>query len=487
MSEVIASKCGVVVTSDLHDALSFGESLKHRGREACGIAAIADDRIDVVKWVGQVGDFSRSTICNILPGGDYHTFFYHNRYATRGDNRHLLRDSHPHVINPRVVDDKGNHMLMLRCEAAIVHNGQVDVERIPEVENYELKTTCDSEGLLHFFRERGEPELMRAINSGGTMAIADTKRDEVIVMRDSTGIKPGIVGRKDEYYGITSEDIAFIENGGRFIEELEPGTIYYFKRNGSSYRKRRVLSPNMKTCFFEWNYLARRESILRGVSVRSVRELLGKTLAEEFIPEDADLVTFLPESPDIAARRYADDSGIPFKEVFYKKKYERSFLGTSASDRANSIEQNLHIYTRLIPELKGSNMVIVDDSTIRGNNCRQAGVLAERAGVNKVYLLNYTPPIGVIGEDGVARGCMFGVDMPPDDNFIVRERGNGTGRNRSDEEISKLIGMGVRYISMEGMLRAYQELGVRRGNLCTYCIGGESPLLTDLSVGVTSA
>jgi glutamine phosphoribosylpyrophosphate amidotransferase len=110
--------------------------------------------------------------------------------------------------------------------------------------------------------------------------------------------------------------------------------------------------------------------------------------------------------------------------------------------------------------------------------------------VKEAVLLSYTPPIGIIGSDGVPRGCMFGVDMPPVENedhkFIARDG----MRNRTIDEISKLIGMRVMYLSVEGMLEVFEELGMPRENLCTYCIGGEHPFnglekRVNLSIGAT--
>ena len=105
---------------------------------------------------------------------------------------------------------------------------------------------------------------------------------------------------------------------------------------------------------------------------------------------------------------------------------------------------------------------------VRGNNSkRERKLLYEKGGAKKVYHVNYTPPIGIIGEDGMPRGCMFGVDMPPDDNFIAR--------GRTQEEINNEMRMPVVYISREGMFKVYKKLGISEQNLCTYCIGGKHP------------
>ena len=270
---------------------------------------------------------------------------------------------------------------------------------------------------------------------------------------------------------MASEDIAFRKNGGEFIEDLEPGAAYYLAPDGS-FCKRKIVESRVEYCFFEWNYLADCDSIMNGISVRRLRELLGEKLVEEFLPPDVDLVTFLPRCPEVAARSYAESSGIPFVPTLYKMRGERAFQGSTQADRKVSIDQNLYTlpFIEKMPAkeyLKGKIIVSIDDSMVRGNNSRKEKELYSEAGAVKIYHVNYTPPIGILGEDGIPRGCKFGVDMPPNDDFIAR--------GRTVQEISKEMGMTVVYLSLEAMLKAYKELGLPQENLCTYCIGGRHP------------
>lgn len=464
MSEEISHNCGLSVAHTLHDAYSFIKSLQHRGREATGIAAIGDNRIDAIKWKGPVNRFDIEDLYKIFPSPDYHTYMAHVRYATRGKKEKILEDAHPHTVGGKI-EDRDNHILISDCEMVGVHNGQVDDKYLDGIDKNPLKTGCDTESLLHLFREKGEYEILRRIPGSYTLAIADKRKKEVIVLRDRTGIKPGVLGWKDGKYGVASEDIAFRKNGGEFIEDLEPGSIYYLHPDGS-YSKKNVVNPEIAYCFFEWNYLADYDSVLNGINVRSVRESLGKILAEEFHPDDIDLVTFLPRCPEIAARSYAKETNTHFAPVFYKMRGERAFQGSTPDDRKNSIDENLHILSRE-EVLKGKRIISIDDSIVRGNNSRREKELLDEAEVEKAYHVNYTPPIGIVGDDEVPRGCMFGVDMPPDDKFIAR--------GRTQEEISSKVGMPIVYISLEGMLKAYKKLGIPKKDLCTYCIGGDHP------------
>ena len=465
MTEIIRHNCGLCVAHTLHDAYSLIKSLQHRGREATGIAAVGNNRIDVIKWKGPVNRFDITDLHKIFPASNYHSYMAHVRYATRGRKDQILEDAHPHTIGG-TREDRGDHILIRNCELAGVHNGQVNQEYLGDIDNDILNTGCDTEALLHIFKEQGEDALLNKIPGAFTLAIAAKGMDNIVVLRDKTGIKPGVLGWKDGKYGVASEDIAFRKNGGTFVEDLEPGSAYYLCADGT-YSKRDVVTPKKKYCFFEWNYLAHLDTVLNGTSVRRVRGSLGEELAKDFDSENIDLVTFLPRSPEVAARSFANALNLKFEPVFYKMRGERAFQGSTSGEREKSISKNLH----LLPgkkHLEGKIVVTIDDSMVRGNNSRhERDLLYNKAKVKEAYHINYSPPIGITGQDGVPRGCLFGVDMPPDDNFIAR--------GRSQDEISKEMKMPVIYISMEAMLSAYNKLGVQSSELCTYCIGGNHP------------
>jgi amidophosphoribosyltransferase len=466
---LVRHNCGFCVSHTLHDAYSFIKALQHRGREATGIAFIGDEGIDVLKWSGSVEKLDIEDLYKIFPSKKYHTYLAHVRYATRGRKDKILQDAHPHVIGGKIKDN-GSHVIITDCDAVIVHNGQVNQEFLELIKKENLKTNCDSEALLHFFKQFGEKKVLEEIPGAYSLAVAIKGTEGVIVLRDRAGIKPGVLGWKDGKYLVASEDVAFRKNGGKFIEDLEPGYAYYL-HSGGDYSRDKLIESKKKHCFFEYNYIANLDSVIDGVSVRRVREILGEALAKEIQPE-ADFVTFLPRCPEFAARRYAEIVKKPFKQVFYKTRGERSFLGSTTKDREDSIKTNLYIMPLIEGEdsekvLKDKTVILVDDSTIRGNNSKRAVKTLLEKGVKKVYLLNYTPQIGVIPGDGVERGCIYGVDMPPNDDFIVR--------GRTAEEINENIGAEVFFLSIEGMLNAFEKVGMKRENLCHFCIGGKKP------------
>lgn len=454
--------CGWSLARTLQDAYSFNKSLGHRGREAAGIAAIGDNRIDVIKWAGPADRIDVTDLFKIFPGHNYHTFITHVRYATKGRKDQILLDAHPHVIGGKVYD-KGSHIIITDCEAAIVVNGQTH-EKYLDMSN--CQTGCDSEALLHRFRELGEIGFLKNIPGSYSLAVADKRLKDVIVMRDRTGIKPGVLGWKDGKNVAASEDIAFLKNKAEYKSDLDPGSVYYFKSRGDC-QPIEVIDPKTKYCFFEYNYVANEGSTLNGLSVRTVRSLLGEALAEEHNILEIDLVTFLPRCPEPAAISYVKKTKKEFEYVFYKPRNERAFQGSTSTERKHSISGNLHLIPGIEDLIKGKTLGVIDDSVVRGNNSIQAIKLLMEAGAKGAYLLSYTPPIGIIGTDGKPRGCNDGVDMPIDDDFIAR--------NRSNEEIDKKMGIPVRYLSLEGMLKTFEKLGMNRNDLCHFCIGGDKP------------
>jgi amidophosphoribosyltransferase len=470
MEEIFESKCGICVAHTLHDVYSFISDLQHRGRNGCGIAAIGS-RIDVMKWAGAVKNTDLEDLHKIFPAELYHTYFAHVRYATRGREDRILEDCHPHTIGGRIIHN-GNHIIIRDCDKAIIHNGQAELEGIAL--NFEDKEICDTKILLEEYQKSGEHGLIKKVPGSYTLAIADKKRKEVIVMRDRYGIKPGCLGLKDGKYCVASENVAFRDNGARFIEDLLPGTIYYLSDIGSV-RKDTQLAPKLRHCFFEWNYISHLESVINETSVRKVRLELGRSLAEEFHPQDIDVITYLPRCPIEAARSYAKAIGREhqFTDVFYKLNSERAFQGADGEDRTGSISKNLHLLPRMEDLLKDKTILVIDDSTIRGTNSKHAKLLLDRCSVKKIYYANYTPKIGIIGKDKIPRGCLFGVDMPPEDNFIVRSEDGK--RNRTDEEIKTAMNLDVYFLSKQGMLNAFAKSGINPKNLCTFCIGGDYP------------
>ena len=465
MSETVSHNCGICVTHTLHDAHAFIETLQHRGRDATGIAAIGKDRIDVIKWMGTVDKVDQVDLHKVFPSSEYHTFMAHVRYATKGTHNESLEEAHPHVIGGQT-HHNGNHVLITDCEFAAVHNGQVDTSYLTDIDISATNTGCDSEAFLHYFKKNGERTILREIPGSYTVAIAQKGKDAVVVMRDRAGIRPGVLGWKDGKYVVASEDIALRKNGGELIEDLEPGAAYYLNASGT-YRKTRYADPIPAHCFFEWNYISHRDTILEGIYVKTLRRALGEMLAEELCLDNIELVSYFPRAPEDAARSYAKAAKKEFRPLFYKLRGERAFQGPSKNERRQSINMNLYLMPNAVHDAKGKAVLVIEDSIVRGSNFQHERELMNRAGVSDYVHMSYTPPIGIIGDDGEPRGCLFGVDMPPTDDFFAR--------NRTPEQINEESEVTVGYITVEGMLKVFEKLGMPRSHLCTFCIGGQHP------------
>ncbi|MEK6940604.1 MAG: hypothetical protein AABW49_01755 [Nanoarchaeota archaeon] len=460
----ISHNCGFAVTHSLQDAYKAGLALQHRGREAAGIVAIGE-KIDALKWIGTIDAFSIKQLHQIFPGTNYHTFMVHVRYATRGRKDKLLEDAHPHVIGG-TMHPRGDHIAILNCDKAIVHNGQVAPAYFSDIPKTDVKTECDTELLLHYYAKYGEKAILQNIPGAYTLAIADKSRNDIIILRDKTGIRPGVLGISSGKYSVASEDIVFQSEEDSVAENLDPGAVYYLSHSGK-YRKEQVVQPALSRCFFEWNYLANKKSIINRVSVLHLRRALGRKCAEEFHFE-ADYVTYLPDCPKDAAMAYSDKCNIPFMITMYKKNQERSFLGSTQEERQNSIQKNLHLIPNIKTKIQGKRIILIDDSEIRGTNAERAThLLKEEAGVKEVILINYTPMVGIIGDDGQERYCDNGVDIPKGDKFIAK--------GRTQEEISKLQGIPTYFLSVAGMLQTFESMGLPKHTLCTFCIGGKKP------------
>ncbi len=419
MAEV-EENCGLCVAPELPDAYFTIKALQHRGREATGIAAISDKRIDVLKWTGTVGAFDLKDLHKIFPRQHhYHTYMAHVRYATKGRKEpdQILEDAHPHVIGGKV-EHRGNHTLILDCDAALVHNGQINEEYLEEVDKSKLKTGSDSEAFLHYYMEKMETEILKNIPGSYLAAIADKRKKGVVVLRDRYGIKPGCLFKKGNRFGISSESVGAKADYGEVIGDLQMGAAYYLFPDSKRPLPAQIVKADPKHCFFEWNYVAHVESTLDGLSVRRLREELGKEIAREF-KFDVDFVSYVPRCPEVAARTCAVALGKGEEtDIFYKLRADRSFLESTLDARANSIKKNLFLIPEMKEKLSGKKILVIDDSFVRGNVLNRIAELIEETDVEKMYILSYTPPIGVIGEDGVKRGCSCGVDIPPDDKFL---------------------------------------------------------------------
>jgi amidophosphoribosyltransferase len=383
----------------------------------------------------------------------------HVRYATRGRKDRLLDDAHPHCIGGKE-NRYPKHIIIRDAEASIVHNGQVSQKYLSRVDS--SLDGCDSEAFLHLYKILGPERLMKEVPGSYSAAIFDRHSKGAFILRDRHGIKPCWLGKKNEKFFIASEDVAIKKIYGDIIKEVRPGKLVFINDRGE-YQSSTILEPQLSVCFFEFNYIQNDDSHFNGVNVREARRRLGIQLQKEFCPPDIDIITYVPHCPRHNASGYSEACDKEMKEIFYKRKEERSFLQPVQKQREQSIEENLYLLDNI--DIKGKNIVIIDDSIVRGTVVRRAVKLCKEAGAGKVYFLSATPPIGGLVENE-NRGCLYGVDMPPGDRFAIVEHGNVEGIERYSGADK------VYYITKKGMIEA---IGIPEDQLCTYCIGGPKP------------
>jgi amidophosphoribosyltransferase len=445
--------CGIGVAHTLHDVYKILKSLQHRGQDAAGIATKGRYGIDVLRWKGRVDDFSLEDAGKILQGN---LFIGHVRYSTTGEksDEGLLEGAHPRFIGGNK-NLRNSHEIARGASSAIVQNGNLAGVSYEEGE-------IDTDVMLDFYSENDIEKTIQKFPAGYVSAILDIRSDDALVFRDRYGIRSLWIGEKDGKLVSASEDVAIWEIGGKPIREVYPGEVIYISENGVEINKRQIVKPNLKLCFFEFNYLQSPSSSLDGRSVLDVRYSIGKEIAKEFKP-DVDFISYIPHAPESMARGYSDTRKIPFLNVFYKQKMKRSFLGPTKKQRAESIGTNLFVLDNI--DLKGKRIVVCDDSVVRLNNAPDAAKKLRERGVEYISLAVGTPPIGPI-INGEERGCLYGIDMPPSDDFAIR-------RYKGLEEMAKASGFDdIYFISEEAMGKAHKSSLDRR---CTYCIGGPKP------------
>lgn len=473
----VSHNCGVALSYDLSQLYNILGDMGHRGREACGIAAIGDERIDVIKWLGTPQTFDLADMSRLLSYNRPYSFFGHVRYATRGGKgpEALLDAAHPHTIDG-YVEVNDNHIIVRDASSTMVHNGQIDPKYL-EGTDKALLARCDTLGALEYMNRHGEQKFVESIPSAYTLIYGDQRG--VLAVRDKQGVRSGFYGiDKSGKVIIASENVILQKAGARHITPMERGNIYYCERNGNIRELRTGLAEKAKRrhCSFEWEYISDTDSEWENVSVNGLRTELGLELATEhpFSDKKNIIVTYAPRCAATAAYAYARNLGYRLEHVFYKLSHIRSFQGPNADERKRSIDQNLFRDESI--DIRDATLIIIDDSGVRGTVRRRLKELVKDSAVAEAIYLCYTPTMCPI-IDGEERGCNSGVDLPPNNpegNYISRVFDLNLWRNKTPEEFAD-DEIPTFFLSLEGSHRAFQRLGLSREDRCSYCYGGIGP------------
>ena len=442
---------GVISTSPvnqlIYDALLL---LQHRGQDAAGIATQQGRKFFMHKAKGMVKDVFRTRNMRALPGS---CGLGQVRYPTAG-NAASEEEAQPFYVNAPF-------------GIVLVHNGNLTNAQslkadLFNTDHRHINTESDSEVLLNVLADeldkatRGKAlqpqDVFAAVQAvhkrirGSYAVIALIAGHGVLAFRDPYGIRPLCIGRSpDGTVMLASESVALEGTGHVFERDIQPGEAVFIGLDGKIAAQQCAADPQLSPCIFEYVYLARPDSVMDGISVYQARLNLGQTLAKRVVstvpPSEIDVVVPIPESSRPSAMQLAQLLGLPYREGFVKNRYVgRTFIMPGQGVRKKSVRQKLNV---IGSEFKGRNVLLVDDSIVRGTTSREIVQMARDAGARKVYLASAAPPVRYPN--------VYGIDMPTSSELVAH--------GRSVEEIRQIIGCdALIYQDVDAMKKAIGSL-----------------------------
>ena len=463
--------CGVVgivskneVASDLYEALTV---IQHRGQDAAGIATSEEKRLHSRKQLGLVREVFREHHIQSLTGK---IGIAHVRYPTAGGaSRELAQPMYansPYGIS-------------------IVHNGNLVntdslCEELAETDRRHLNTNSDSEVILNIFAHElqqiggvqpSKEEIFEAVTrmqsrlSGAYSIIIMINNVGLVAVRDPHGIRPLIIGKRDEdlmgaEYMIASESAAIDALDFKIIDDIAAGETIFISKEGKMSRSKSQKAAKHSPCIFEYVYLARPDSVIDKVSVHKARQRMGTYLGEKILslyPEhEIDVVIPIPESSTTSANEVAKKLGLPYREGFVKNRYiGRTFIMPKQEMRRKSVKRKLNPITM---EFEGKNVLLVDDSIVRGTTSKQIVEMAREAGAKKVFFASAAPPIRFQN--------VYGIDMAATTELIAHQK--------DEDQIAEYIGADwLVYQNLEDLIRSAKEGNKEIENFETSIFDGE--------------
>ncbi len=459
--------CGIVgvvsnapVNQLIYDALLL---LQHRGQDAAGIVTQQERKFFMHKAKGMVRDVFRTRNMRSLPGN---CGLGQVRYPTAG-NAFSEEEAQPFYVNAPF-------------GIVLVHNGNLTNAHALKAELFNtdhrhINTESDSEVLLNVLAHeieittRGLPlqpqDLFAAVRNvhkrvkGSYAVIALIAGHGVLAFRDPFGIRPLCMGGANGSTALASESVVLEGIGYQFDRNVDPGEAVFIDLQGTVHAQQCAEAPRLNPCIFEYVYLARPDSVLDGISVYQARLNLGETLAKRVIstvpPNEIDVVIPIPESSRPSAAQLAQLLGLPYREGFVKNRYVgRTFIMPGQAVRKKSVRQKLNV---IASEFKGRNVLLVDDSIVRGTTSKEIVQMARDAGARKVYMASAAPPVRYPN--------VYGIDMPTSSELVAH--------NRSVEEIRQIIGCdALIYQDVDGMKKAIGSLNAKITGFDASCFDG---------------
>lgn len=446
--------CGIVgivgqsqVNQSIYDALTV---LQHRGQDAAGIVTCDGKHLFLRKDNGMVRDVFRQRHMSRLVGK---MGIGHVRYPTAGSSSSA--EAQPFYVNSPYGITLAHNGNLTNSEALAEHLFRADLRHI--------NTSSDSEVLLNIFAHELQQlhklnpqpadifaavrEVHRRIE-GAYAVVAMITGYGILAFRDPNGIRPLCFGsRKSDTgveYMVASESVALSALGFTLERDLAPGEAIYITADGRLHSQQCADQPALHPCIFEYVYLARPDSIIDGISVYKARLRMGEKLAEKIMREwpdhDIDVVIPIPDTSRTSALQMANRLDVKFREGFIKNRYiGRTFIMPGQHERKKSVRQKLNAIEL---EFQGKNVLLVDDSIVRGTTCNEIIQMARDAGANKVYFASAAPPVQYPN--------VYGIDMPSASELIAHDR--------SVDEVCHLIGAdGLIYQDLDDLVETARE------------------------------
>lgn len=426
-------------------------ALQHRGQESGGIAVAFADKITYYKGMGLIPEIFANGNLDKLPEGDI--AIGHVRYSTTGASQ---------LLNAQPVVFTG------KCgKMALAHNGNLtNTKQLRDeliAQNAVFQTTIDSEVMAVLINKLSDGDILKGVKLAcplfkGAYALVIMTADKLIAVRDPYGIRPLCLGTVDDDVVVASESCALDAVGANFLRDVKPGEIVVIDSNGIQSHMMENIPKKSALCIFEYVYFARHDSIIDGCSVYHARQEAGRLLAKYYGVE-ADIVAGVPDSANVAARAYAEESGIPFVEALAKNRYVgRTFIQPDQRQRENSLNVKMNA---LRANIRGKRLIIIDDSIVRGTTMRKIIKMLRDAGAKEVHIRICSPI--------VKHPCHLGIDIQTYSQLI--------GAYRDENQICKCIGAdSVRYLSVEHLVESCKKSNL---NFCLGCFTGEYPYTMD--------
>jgi amidophosphoribosyltransferase len=460
--------CGIVgviskqpVNQLIYDALLL---LQHRGQDAAGIVTMQGTKCFMHKARGMVRDVFRTRNMRALPGlvglGQV-------RYPTAG-NAYNEEEAQPFYVNAPF-------------GIVLVHNGNLTNAHTLKAELFEIdrrhiNTESDTEVLINILAHEIEgavrdlplsPEtVFKAVAAvhrrlkGSYAVVALIAGHGLLAFRDPYGIRPLVYGTSpDGEVMVASESVALEGTGHRLVRDVAPGEALFIDLAGKVHARQCAAHPSLHPCMFEFVYLARPDSVMDGISVYQARLNMGETLAQRVIstmpPNEIDVVIPIPESSRPSAMQLAQKIGKPYREGFVKNRYVgRTFIMPGQAVRKKGVRQKLNAMPQ---EFRGRNVLLVDDSIVRGTTSKEIVQMAREAGARKVYMASAAPPVRFPN--------VYGIDMPTREELIAA--------SRSVEQIREFIGAdALIYQDVDAMKRVVGALNPKLESFEASCFDG---------------